>query len=309
MSDIILHHYALSPYSQKLRSLLGYKRFAWRSASVPMVPPRPELSAMTGGFRRIPILQAGADLICDSNLAVRVIEELLPQPALAPSPFDHAVSRLWEPRQMIYLGPIRFRNRSDVATGFSSEAELIAFRADRAPFMAPATDISKGVEFAPSALAHVRHQATWLEDTLDGRDYLGGAAPSHADFSGFHGFWWLKPASAKPDLFSDFPRLWAWVDRMEALQAGAEGSPISQTEAFAAAGNAQPSLQLPNAPLPTDPKPGARVSIVSDDYGKDPVIGDLVSISPDHVSLRRETAEAGTLHLHFPRWGYRVIAA
>ena len=45
MPDIILHHYALSPYSQKIRSYLGYKGAAWRSALVPMVPPRPELDA------------------------------------------------------------------------------------------------------------------------------------------------------------------------------------------------------------------------------------------------------------------------
>jgi glutathione S-transferase len=306
----ILHHYALSPYSQKLRSLLGYKGAAWRSAVVPMVPPRPELTAMTGGIRRIPVLQIGADLICDSNLAVRMIEQLFPQPALALSPFDHAVSRLWEPRQMTYLGPLRFRNRADIASGFSSEAELNAFRADRAPFMAPATDISKGAEFAPSALAHVRLQTQWLEDTLsDGRTFLAGSAPSHADFSGFHGFWWLKPASARADLFNDLPRLWSWVDRMEALQAQAESTPISQAEAAEHARSAEPALASPNAPLPMDPKPGARVSIVSDDYGKDPVQGDLVSIGPDHMTIRRESAEAGTLHVHFPRWGYRIVPA
>lgn len=175
---------------------------------------------------------------------------------------------------MIYLGPLRFRNRADIASGFSSEAELNAFRADRAPFMAPATDISKSAEFAPSALAHVRLQAQWLEETLGGgRPFLGGSAPSHADFSGFHGFWWLKPASARTDLFGDFVRLWSWVDRMEALQAQAEAIPMSQSEAVDQARAAQPMLAFANAPLAMDPRPGARVSIVSDDYGKDPVRG------------------------------------
>jgi glutathione S-transferase len=264
---------------------------------------------MTGGIRRIPVLQIGADLICDSNLAVRVVEQLFPRPALTLSRFDHAVSRLWEPRQMIYLGPLRFRNRADIASGFSSEAELIAFRADRAPFMAPATDISKSAEFAPSALAHVRQQAQWIEDGLADSVFLGGATPSHADFSGFHGFWWLKPASARADLFGDYSRLWSWVDRMEALQAQAEATPISQAETVEQARSAQPTLALPNSPLPMDPKPGSRVSIVSDDYGKDPVEGDLISIGPDHMTIRRETAEAGALQVHFPRWGYRIRPA
>jgi glutathione S-transferase len=274
-----------------------------------MVPPRPELVTMTGGIRRIPVLQIGADIVCDSNLALRVIDQMFPAPELALSPFDHVIARLWEPRQMIYLGPLRFRNRADLASGFSSEAELMAFRTDRAPFMAPATDISKSAEFAPSALAHVRHQAQWIEDRLASQSFLGGVAPAHADFSGFHGFWWLKPASARTDLLGDFPRLWAWVDRMAAFEAHAEATPISQADALGIARAAQPALALSNAPLPLDPPIGARIAVTSDDYGRDPVTGDLVSIGPDHVSLRRETPEIGALHVRFPRWGYRVVAA
>ena len=72
---------------------------------------------------------------------------------------------------------------------------------------------------------------------------------------------------------------------------------------------AQPAIDLPNAPNPGDPAPGARVSVMSDDYGRDPVTGDLVSIGPDHVVVRRETPETGALHVHFPRWGYRVTPA
>ena len=71
----------------------------------------------------------------------------------------------------------------------------------------------------------------------------------------------------------------------------------------------QPTLSLANAPLPMDPKPGARVSIVSDDYGKDPVQGELVSIGPDHMTIRRETAKTAALQVHFPRWGYRIVLA
>jgi len=42
---------------------------------------------------------------------------------------------------------------------------------------------------------------------------------------------------------------------------------------------------------------------------KDPVSGDLISIGADHVTISRETPEAGTVHIHFPRWGYRVVPA
>jgi len=317
MLDIILHHYPLSPYSQKIRSLLGYKGLAWRSHVVPTVPPRPEVNILTGGNRRIPVLQIGADILCDSNMIWRTLEKLHPEPAVSRKAdhLIHPIARLWEPRQMIYLGAIRFRNREDIASAFSSDEELAAFRKDRIPFMAPATDITKGAEFMPTAAAHVRMQAFWLENLLSTSgplsspgQFLGGGKPSPADFSAFHGFWWLKPSSARKDILSPLEALWAWVDRMQDLDKGAKSTPIDGAEVIAQAHAAEPSIELPNMPLPNDPKPGAHVSVTPDDYGKDPVTGDLVSIGPDHVIIRRETPETGALHVHFPRWGYRIVA-
>ncbi|MGE0113190.1 MAG: glutathione S-transferase family protein, partial [Aquabacterium sp.] len=34
MTDIVLHNYALSPFSEKIRTTLGLKRIAWRSVDV-----------------------------------------------------------------------------------------------------------------------------------------------------------------------------------------------------------------------------------------------------------------------------------
>ncbi|HVY90959.1 MAG TPA: glutathione S-transferase family protein [Hyphomonadaceae bacterium] len=312
MPDIILHHYAQSPYSQKIRSFLGFKGLDWRSHVVPWVPPRPELNLLTGGNRKIPILQIGADIICDSTMILRTLEKLYPPPPIshAADILNHPIQRLWEPRQMIYLGAIRFRSREDVGGMFASDEERTAFLKDRIPFMAPASDITKSGEFMPSAAAHVRLHAFWLDHVLSSTGpFLGGSTPSPADFSAFHGFWWLRPSSARQDLLSPLDALWAWVDRMEKLDQGATPTPITGAEVLAHARDKQPAIELPNFPLPNDPKLGARVSVTPDDYGKDPVTGDLVSIGPDHVILRRETPETGTLHVHFPRWGYRLVPA
>ena len=57
LTDIVLHNYAFSPFSEKIRTTLGLKRIAWRSVDVAPLPPRPLLAALTGGYRRIPVLQ------------------------------------------------------------------------------------------------------------------------------------------------------------------------------------------------------------------------------------------------------------
>src|SRR6202051_3847698 len=76
MSKVILHHYPLSPYSEKIRLALGLKGVSWNSVEIPVWTPRPKLTPMTGGYRRTPILQVGAEFYCDTLHILRAIEEL-----------------------------------------------------------------------------------------------------------------------------------------------------------------------------------------------------------------------------------------
>jgi len=86
MNDIILHHYPGSPFAEKARCLLGYKQLAWHSVEIPLVMPKPDLVALTGGYRRTPVLQIGADIYCDTALIAEVLERIAPLPSLFPEP-------------------------------------------------------------------------------------------------------------------------------------------------------------------------------------------------------------------------------
>ena len=84
MSELVLHHYAGSPFSEKVRLVLGMKQLHWRSVDVPVMLPKPDVVALTGGYRRTPFMQIGADVFCDSALMCRVIDRLAPEPPLYP---------------------------------------------------------------------------------------------------------------------------------------------------------------------------------------------------------------------------------
>ena len=94
MPDLILHHYPGSPFSEKIRLVLGYKKLAWKSVIVPAIMPKPDVVALTGGYRKTPVLQLGADIYCDTALIARVLERLAP----APSRWRPAASR-WASRR------------------------------------------------------------------------------------------------------------------------------------------------------------------------------------------------------------------
>src|ERR1700741_26900 len=93
--ELILHHYDFSNYSEKVRLALGYKRLAWRSAIVPPVVPKPDLMPLTGGYRRTPVLQVGADIYCDTRLILADPGRRQPHPALFP-PSHRALAKAIE---------------------------------------------------------------------------------------------------------------------------------------------------------------------------------------------------------------------
>ncbi|RZI55153.1 MAG: glutathione S-transferase family protein, partial [Pseudomonas sp.] len=71
MSELILHHYPTSLFAEKARLMLGFKGLSWRSVNIPSIMPKPDLMPLTGGYRKTPVLQVGADIYCDTALIAR----------------------------------------------------------------------------------------------------------------------------------------------------------------------------------------------------------------------------------------------
>src|ERR1700689_1920242 len=82
---IILHHFEESPFSEKVRLVFGLKNIAWTSVRISRIMPRPDLMPMTGGYRRTPVLQIGADIYCDTQVILRELERRFPEPTLFPA--------------------------------------------------------------------------------------------------------------------------------------------------------------------------------------------------------------------------------
>src|SRR6202158_5531285 len=88
MSEIILHHYPMSPYAEKVRLAFGLKGISWRSVHIPNIMPKPDLMPLTGGYRRTPVMQIGADIYCDTLCILRELERRFPEPTLFPGGYE-----------------------------------------------------------------------------------------------------------------------------------------------------------------------------------------------------------------------------
>ena len=52
---------------------------------IPRLPPKPMLTTLTGGYRRTPVMQIGADIYCDTHCIIRELERRYPAPSFMPT--------------------------------------------------------------------------------------------------------------------------------------------------------------------------------------------------------------------------------
>jgi glutathione S-transferase len=303
MTDLLFHHYDASPFSEKIRVLFGVKGLAWRSVVQPDMMPKPHLVPLTGGYRRIPVLQIGADVYCDSALIARVLERLHPSPTSHPGGSEGLCNALgfWTDRAL-FLAAV------PVVFGKIGAAVPQAFIEDRRKLMGGNGDFSALMRNAPQAVDQLRAHAEWIELQLGGgRPFLLGEQPSLADASAYHPVWFVRSLPPTRDSFSEFPALMAWTERVKALGHGRR-SECAPEEALRIAREARPAT----APQkdrrdPNGLEPGMKLRVLPDDYGFDPVEGELVASSTQEIALRRSAPEVGEVIVHFPRAGYRVL--
>ncbi len=307
MNEIILHHYEFSTFSQKVRTALGLKGLAWRSVDIPGMPPRPLLSPLTGGYRRAPVLQVGADIYCDTNLILPTLERLQPTPSLYPVGSQGVAEGLgfaWERQMWIPTIGVLVHY-----IGAHIPAEFLRDRKEAYLMV----DISQEA-MAPQFGAHVqfvRGQLAWLRRALSVRPFLFGDAPSAADLACWQTIYLLrKNCPPEVDALLGLGPLVPWYERVLALGQG-QAAPMTAEEAFEVACRAQPTSPTHLQPDgdPGGLRAGTPVTVTPDDNARVPVSGTLVAASDQEVVIHRRDERAGDLHIHFPRLGFEVVAA
>jgi glutathione S-transferase len=302
MVEIILHHYDASPFSEKVRVMLGLKGLAWRSVIQPVIMPKPDLIPLTGGYRRIPVMQIGADIYCDTQVILAELDARHPEPVVVRGA-DWAVN-LWADRLWF---------QATVAVVFAAIGEAVprAFIADREQLSGRPFDIAAMKAAAPFARTQWRAYAAWVEDGLSGVDFLGGSKASLADAAAYMNVWWLTAAApaAAELLLKGLDRVQDWRARMAAIGHGRR-SEMTGAEAREAATRATPAA-LPESDAfdPSGLSPGDALVARADDYGRDPVEGRLVALTRERAVIARECGELDVLHVHFPRAGYVLARA
>jgi len=300
---LILHHYESSPYAEKIRLMLGAGGLKWYSVLSPAMPPRPHVDPLTGGYRRIPVAQLGADIFCDTTLIAREVAWLASNSAFNPEATSPSVGKLVQRAQ----GDVFF----SAITGVPPHRLLwkllrlfgpigaLRFMKDRSGMMSNAT-INP-----PQGAAAAQLFDEFLGDldaALSGCSWLSGTDPGYADFAVYHPLW-LRVRVGGEAIAPDYPHVVDWFARVSAIGHG-EREELEAAQAFMAARESEPRA-LPDSEAGATGL-GKEVAVTPGDYGREPVRGILVALTADRVIVARDTDDFGRVHVHFPRDGYEV---
>jgi glutathione S-transferase len=305
--DIHFHHYPSSPFAEKIRAIFGYKNIAWKSVRQPMVMPKDDLVSLTGGYRRIPVLQVGNQIVCDTMLICDVLEHLSPEKTLYPAGVKGAARTVaqWADSMLFPVAMAYNFQPAGAAYVFKDAPPeaLKAFAADRqamrggSPRMSPA-------DAAASYKSYLRR----ISSMLDGQKFLLGDVPSVADFAVYHALWFTRRITPPiASVLDATPAVLAWMDRIEAFGQGvihksdaaesiaACAHPISASGLFGSENTFQDEHGIPL---------GSQVAIRAESFGLEESTGELVAATRTRCTLRRVDARAGEVFVHFPRIGF-----
>ena len=307
MSGIVLHQYAESPFSEKVRAILGYKGVSYQAVEIPMIMPRPDTIPLTGGYRKTPVMQIGADVYCDTAIICRVIDEIYPENTIYPEERLGMINTVAHWTDTFFFKvcvAIAFQPKAAATNPlFKDDSATSAFMADRAEFSKGSSELGMPFETAePHFISHLNQ----LDQQLSvGGPFLFGDEPSIADFSTYHNVWFIYTREALRDYFSPFEHLLAWYEKMVSFGHG-NVEMIPGSAALAQASVAEPE-EIMDAAFLDDLQAGQSVSVMPIDYGFQPVVGELLAAGMDEIAVARNDNQVGRIVVHFPRTGFQIM--
>ncbi len=306
-TEIILHNYPQSPVAEKVRVAFGIKQLSWRNVEIPRLPPKPMLTALTGGYRRTPVMQIGADIYCDSQCILRELERRHPTPTFMPTSkpgLMWCLSRytdgdLFSLAVKIVLGSAG----DDLPSDFAEDRGRLYIGKDWAE------GLKRANEQLPHLVAQMRAPLSWMDAQLrDGRSFLLGSDPAAIDAQMYHCIWFIRGRwDGGPEMLSEFPDLTRWEENVRALGHGTSHA-MRAEDAIDQAKNTEPASETGATPHdPQDLRVGTLVAVSPDvEGGEQPVEGKVRYADAETIAILRTCDEVGTVCVHFPRCGYRV---
>lgn len=312
MTQLILHHYDFSNFSEKIRLILGFKNLTWTSVDIPSHLPKPDYTPLTLGYRRTPALQIGADIYCDTALIAKELETRFPEPSLYNPGGDQnnldaaTAARIRSASECLASwaeGPLLWPAALYI-TGVHADRFPDSFHFDRAKLHnKPVPTVTQVKKAGQSYLSEMTTQLERIEALLaPDKDFLLGNQVCLADFITYGAPWLLETIGGQSPVIDSMPNTRRWLSNVSKIGHGSHNE-LSADAAIAIANDANP--QPISGVTDGNFKSGEHVKVSPrDEYS--PAEGKLVAMNEHEIVISGNNERVNHVHVHFPRIGYRV---
>ncbi len=224
---IVLHQIETSPFCEKVRRMLHFKRRAYETREVPPTEALVSLGRVEPGGR-VPVIEHAGNVVADSTEIARYLEAAFPEPPLLPAdPRELALCHLLEDwaDESLYFYELFFRfglkeNAPEWSRRTSeSEPPLLRRATERAlPTVMRNVLRAQGIgRRAPERVVESFAALLGsLESLLDGRDWLVSDRLTLADIAVYAQLACACDTGEGAALLGDRPRLVRWMERVNA---------------------------------------------------------------------------------------------
>lgn len=309
MNTPILHRSLKSPYAQKVMLLMGYIEQPYLSFIAPKGIPRPIEQALVGEYsRRIPILQMGADIYCDSELIVRVLAEKNNENSLTRYSSEQEAQR--------WIEKIEIAGNTSVLGSIKPLELICAYFKNMPPnhawkFITDRAKLGKRMTMPNAELPYTEKVAiarSYLEELNNqlrfSKFMLTEDKPTAVDFTAFTMIYYLDTIN-RLKVAKGLEHLKQWYARMSVIGTG-KFTEISGNKCLDVAREAVPS-PIAGKYL-SSKRIGQKIAYQNKGFmaqmNNEGVEGVIVGEDDKTIILRREDAQVGIVHVYFPKLDY-----
>ncbi len=307
--QIIYHAYPQSPVAEKIRVAFGVKGLSWRSVEIPRLPPKPLLTTLTGGYRRTPVMQIGADIYCDSFCIIEELEQRFPVHSFyrtTEAGLAQCLSR-WTDGALFELSV-------KIVLGSAGDALPEDFAEDRGRLYLGGDNWAENLKKANTQLPHLvaqfRVTCSWLDQVLeDKRKFLLGDEATALDAQIYHVIWFIRGRFAGGEaLLSEFPNLVGWEKSIQALGHGTSSDLTAEEAIEIAASTIPKTKEYVQDNDPQGLQAGMQIKVGPDVESGEQFVTGIIRYADIHrIAITRTCEQTGTdVCVHFPRTGYRI---
>jgi glutathione S-transferase len=211
MATLNLYQYTISPFTEKVRRVLTYKKIGWNPIDC-HYEDKTNLLAVTGGkWTRVPVAEWDGEVVWNSADIIKWIDRKVPERRVIPEGslglceiIDHwADNTLFVPILMLTIPDLL------------DAADDPKLKANREKLIGMNT--AKMREAAEAHRENLLLCARMIDEQVRGKDYFLGGGFTMADASLYHPFFFLALNPANFAIVKEFPNLMRWYQRIRDL--------------------------------------------------------------------------------------------